>query len=58
MPVWIIAPANLDDANGTVVMEALHTQGVTSTRPSGSEGEQPLGLKQLGPRQRFLPQAS
>jgi Alpha/beta hydrolase domain len=53
MPVWIIAPANLDDANGTVVMEALHTQAVISTRPSGSEGEQPLALKQLGPRFLF-----
>jgi hypothetical protein len=53
MPVWIIAPANLGDGNGTVVMEPLHTQGVTSTRPSGSEGEQPLGLKQIGPRFLF-----
>lgn len=53
MPVWIIAPAHLGDGNGTVVLEALHTQAVTSTRPSGSEGEQPLGLKILGPRFLF-----
>jgi len=53
MPVWIIAPANLGDGNGTVVLEAFHTQAVTSTRPSGSEGEQPLALKQLGPRFLF-----
>lgn len=53
MPVWIIAPANLGDGNGTVVMEAFHTQGVTSTRPSGSEGELPLALRQLGPRFLF-----
>jgi hypothetical protein len=53
MPVWIIAPANLGDGNGTVVVEPLHTLAVTSTRPSGSEGEQPLGLKQLGPRFLF-----
>ena len=53
MPVWIIAPANLGDANGTIVLEPLHTQAVTSTRPSGSEGEQPLGLKLLGPRFLF-----
>jgi hypothetical protein len=53
MPVWIIAPANLGDANGTVVMEALHSQAVTSTRLTGSEGEQPLALKILGPRFLF-----
>jgi Alpha/beta hydrolase domain len=53
MPVWIIAPANLGDGNGTVVMEALHSLAVTLVRPSGSEGEQPLALKQLGPRFLF-----
>lgn len=53
LPVWIIAPANLGDGNGTVVLEALHTQAVTSTRPSGSEGEQPLALKILGPQFLF-----
>jgi len=53
MPVWIIAPANLADGNGTVVVDPLHTNAVTSVRPSGSEGEQPLALKILGPRFLF-----
>src|SRR5262245_17271206 len=53
MPVWIIAPANLVDGNGTVVLEAFHTQAIISTRPSGSEGEQPLAVKILGPRFLF-----
>ena len=53
MPVWIIAPANLGDGNGTVVVDALHTNAVTSIRPSGSEGEQALALKQIGPRFLF-----
>ncbi|OAI56197.1 hypothetical protein AYO49_00920 [Verrucomicrobiaceae bacterium SCGC AG-212-N21] len=53
MPIWIITPANLDDGSGTVVVDTFHTTAVTSTRPSGSEGEQPLGLKQLGPKFLF-----
>jgi hypothetical protein len=53
MPVWIIAPASLADGNGTVVLEPFHTLGVTSVRPSGSEGEQGLALKILGPRFLF-----
>lgn len=53
LPVWIIAPANLADGNGTVVLEPFHTGAVASTRPSGSEGEQPLCLKMLGPRFLF-----
>ena len=53
MPVWIIAPANLGEGNGTVVVDVLHTQAVTSTRPSGSAGEHPLALRQLGPRFLF-----
>lgn len=53
MPVWIIAPANLADGNGTAVIEPLHSLAVTSTRPSGSEGEQSLALKILGPRFLF-----
>jgi len=53
MPTWIIAPANLGDGNGAVVVEAFHSGAVTSIRPSGSEGEQPLALKQLGPRFLF-----
>ncbi len=53
MPVWIIAPANLADGNGTVIVDPFHSAAVISTRPSGSEGEQPLGLKMLGPRFLF-----
>jgi alpha/beta hydrolase family protein len=53
MPMWIIAPAKLENGNGTVVLEALHTQAVIATRPSGSEGELPLVLRQLGPRFLF-----
>src|SRR4029077_20957398 len=45
--------AKLGDANGTVVMEPLHTHAVTSTQASGSEAEQPLAPKQLGPRFLF-----